>query len=85
MNAKTNMIKQSSGITHSKDNHSSSKLVQDNKNSNLEIFHQNIRGIRNKVDEFLISLSANEPQIICLLEHHLRPEEIDKLTSISTL
>jgi hypothetical protein len=78
-NAKTNMMKQSSGITHSKDNHSSSKLVQDHKISNLTIFHQNIRGIRNKIDEFLISLSANEPQIICLLEHHLKTEEIDKL------
>jgi hypothetical protein len=79
INAKTNMIKQSSGITHSKDNHSSSKLVQDHKNSNLIIFYQNIQGIRNKVGDFLISLSANEPQIICLSEHHLRTEEIDKL------
>jgi hypothetical protein len=54
MNAKTNTIKQSSGITHSKDNHSSSKLVQDHKNSDLTIFHQNIRGIRNKLEEWCL-------------------------------
>jgi hypothetical protein len=79
MNPKMNMIKQSSGITHSEDNHSSSKILQDHKKSNLTIYHQNIRGIRNKIDEFLIFLSANEPQIICLSEHNLRTIEIDKL------
>jgi hypothetical protein len=42
MKAKMNMIKQSSGITHSKDNHSPSKIAQDHKKSNLTIFHQNI-------------------------------------------
>jgi exonuclease III len=38
-----------------------------------------MRGIKNKVDEFLISLSPNVPQIICLLEHHLRKDEISKV------
>jgi hypothetical protein len=30
----------------------------------------------NKVDEFLISLSSNAPQIICVSEHHLRTDEL---------
>jgi hypothetical protein len=40
------------------------------------ILHQNIRGISNKIDEFLISLSPNAPQVICLTEYHLRTEAI---------
>jgi hypothetical protein len=30
----------------------------------------------NKIDEFLISLPANAPQVICLTEYHLQTEEI---------
>jgi len=30
----------------------------------------------NKTDEFLISLSSNTPQVICLTEHHLMTEQI---------
>ena len=40
------------------------------------IYHQNIWGIVNKTDEFLISFSLNAPQIICLTEHHLQTEQI---------
>jgi len=40
------------------------------------ILHQNIRGITNKIDEFLISLPVNAPQVICVTEHHLKIEEI---------
>jgi hypothetical protein len=39
------------------------------------LLRQNIWGISNKTDEFLISLSSNAPQIICLTEHHLMTEE----------
>jgi len=40
------------------------------------IFHQNIRGISNKIDKFLNSASPDVPQVICLTEQHLRTEEI---------
>ena len=43
--------------------------------NNFTILHQNVRGIKNKIDEFLISLPQNEPQVICINEHHLRTEE----------
>ena len=42
----------------------------------LSVLHQNIRGITSKIDEFLISLPPNAPQVICLTEHHLQTEEI---------
>jgi len=40
------------------------------------ILYQNIRGISNKIDEFLKSASPNAPQFICLTEQHLKTEEI---------
>jgi hypothetical protein len=43
------------------------------------IRHQNIRGISNKIDEFLNSLSPNTQQVICLTEHHLRTEGISNV------
>jgi hypothetical protein len=46
-------------------------------NDKLIIIHQNIRGIMNKVDEFLISVNDIAPQIICLTEHHATPDEIE--------
>jgi hypothetical protein len=41
------------------------------------IVHQNIGGISNKV-EFLIPLSSNVSQIICLSEHHSRTDKVSK-------
>ena len=44
------------------------------------IYQQNIRGISSKVDEILISLPYNTPQIMCLTEHHLKAEEINNIS-----
>jgi len=44
--------------------------------NHFKILHQNARGLSRKIDEFLISLLPNSPQILCLTEHHLRNEEI---------
>ncbi len=44
--------------------------------SNLKIFHQNVRGLASKIYELLIALSSYSPHVICLTEHHLRIEEI---------
>jgi hypothetical protein len=43
------------------------------------LLHQNISGITNKTDEFLISLSPKVHQIICLTEDHLKYEQIGNL------
>ena len=60
------------GHTRYTDNH------KDNEGK-FTLLHQNIRGIANKTDELLISLSPNPPQIICLTEHHLRKEQINNI------
>jgi len=62
-------------------NHLSSNILKNRSNSNkFTIYHQNIRGISSKTDEFFTSLCYNRPQIICLTEHHLRTEEINNTT-----
>jgi hypothetical protein len=46
---------------------------------NFEIFHQNIRGLHHKIDEFLTSLVEISPRILCINEHHLQIEELKKV------
>ena len=42
----------------------------------LVVYLQNIRSLKNKINELLISLTAKTPDILCLMEHHLRDYEI---------
>ena len=50
-----------------------------NRNNNvaLMIFHQNIRGLHNKIDELLNFWSTELPHILCSTEHHLCDHEIN--------
>ena len=43
------------------------------------IFPQNIQGLKNKVNELLLSIYPIKPQLICLSEHHLKYDEINTL------
>jgi exonuclease III len=53
------------------------KLVKnDDINNRLSIYHQNIRGLKGKISDFLLSLPAEAPHLICLTEHHLRDYEL---------
>jgi hypothetical protein len=45
----------------------------------LQIYHQNIQGLRCKVDEILNFLYPDFPQVICVSEHHLQQAELDIL------
>ena len=61
-------------------NYLSSNILKDSSSSNnFILYHQNIRGISSKIDECMISLYHNIPQIICLTEHHLKTEEIKNI------
>ena len=52
-------------------------IHKDNNSSrNFTIYHQNIRGISSKIDEFQVSLYHNRPQVLCLTEHRLKTEKI---------
>jgi hypothetical protein len=48
-----------------------------NNNTVLVIFHQNIRGLYNKVDELLDLWTKDFPHILCLTEPHLYEHEIN--------
>jgi hypothetical protein len=43
----------------------------------LKVFHQNIRGLRNKIMEMGVGSMKEDPHIICFTEHHLNKEEIN--------
>ena len=45
----------------------------------FKIFHQNIRGLKSKVDDISNSLRPDYPHILCLTEHHLKNFEVDNL------
>jgi hypothetical protein len=63
-----------------KHNDSTNNLTNDYCYANkFMVLHQNIQGIKNKIDEFLISLPHNVPQVICLTEHHLQTDEISNV------
>ena len=55
------------------------KLLSNNVTTPLLIYHQNIRGLRNKIDELFILFSENVPHILCFTEHHLLNDEINSL------
>lgn len=63
------------GMIDSNQNFPGSIYKVNNNSSNLTIYHQNIRGISSKIDEFQVSLYHNRPQVICLTEHHLKTEK----------
>jgi hypothetical protein len=46
----------------------------------LIVFHQNISGLRKKVDELISSISPNLPHILSLSEHHLKQFELDQVS-----
>jgi len=50
---------------------------KDVENHPLIIYHQNIRGLKDKIEESVISIASESPHFICLSEHHLKYNEID--------
>jgi len=50
-----------------------------NNNADLIVFHQNIRGLYNKIDELLYFWTTDFPHILRFTEHHLRDHEINSM------
>jgi hypothetical protein len=65
--------------THSinQDNPRKASLHDENNNTDLTVFHQNIRGLYNKADELVNSWKTESPHMLCLTEHHLHNHEIN--------
>jgi exonuclease III len=54
----------------------STKRIASKKLSGLSIYHQNIRGINNKIEELLTQWKTNQPHVLCFTEYHLTEPEI---------
>jgi hypothetical protein len=57
----------------------STRTTNNSNTSPLLIFHQNIRGLCNKIDEFYLLWSSNLPHILCFTERRLCNEEINSI------
>ena len=52
-------------------------VKNDDINNRFIIYHQNIRGLKSKINEFMLSLPAAAPHLICFTEHHLKDYELN--------
>jgi hypothetical protein len=43
------------------------------------MLHKNIRAIRDKTDELINCLLPELPQLLCIMEHHLREYEWERI------
>jgi hypothetical protein len=50
--------------------------------NSLHVFHQNIRGLRSKSEELILSFEMDnkDPHTVCLREHHMEEQELLHLT-----
>ena len=54
----------------------SNRLIDMHRSTNCIMYRQNMRGLKHKIDELLISLPCINPQVLCVTEHRLRTDEI---------
>ena len=43
------------------------------------IFHQNIRGLKDKTEEIINNIATNPPHVLCFTEHHLESYQLDSV------
>ena len=67
-----------SSIPPSTNSYSNSSL-DESSTDKLRIYHQNIRGIHNKVDELTTHWLNHFPHLLCITKHHLRDFEIGNI------
>jgi hypothetical protein len=66
------------GTFHANKDHPRNTNTRNMKNNtDLVIFHQNVRGLYNKIDELLDLGTQDFSHILCLTEHHLYDHEIN--------
>ena len=63
-------------ISHRYKKHSLNISNITHSNQTIKIFHQNIRSLRNKMNELSWCIQDDTPHILCLTEHHLQYSEL---------
>jgi len=56
-----------------------SDLISGSLRKDLTIFHQNIRGLKDKTDEIMNNIGTNPPHVLCFTEHHLESCQLDSV------
>ena len=51
------------------------KSYTDKITGNMNIYHQNVRGLATKLGELIGHLHPHYPQIMCITEHHLKQQQ----------
>jgi hypothetical protein len=54
-------------------------MLKSVKNKVLRVFHQNVRGLRNKTNELISSMHSNLPHLLCLTGHHMKQLKLEHL------
>ena len=67
-------------LVHTNNHKHSNKTTNSDNTNKLKIFHQNVRGIGNKISELETHLLPLALNIICITEHHLSNYETDNIS-----
>jgi hypothetical protein len=57
-----------------------SSYMSVNTDNPFKVYHQNIRGLKDKSNELISFLFPELPHVLRLIEHHLKDYEIDKIS-----
>jgi hypothetical protein len=74
LSAKLNQDLLSTNLEYHVNNRS---LLYSSDNNSLNVYHQNIRGLKGKTSELISSLYPDLTHLLCLTEHHLDYPDID--------
>ena len=63
--------------SHINSNNAASTSTSNGTTTPLLMYHQNIRGLRYKIDELFMLWSTDLPQVLCFTEHQLSNDELN--------
>ena len=71
----TNVTRKNTEHSYTINQHTTNK----NKSDKLQLYHQNIRGLHNKIEELTTQWFNHYPHLLCFTEHHLKESEINNI------
>ena len=60
-----------------KNHYQNSDLMRGSSQRDLQILHQNIRGLKGKTEEIMNNIVTNPPHVLCFTEHHSESHQLD--------
>jgi len=59
--------------------HYATYKINAKESGNLQLHHQNIRGLHNKIEELTTQWTKHFPHLLCFTKHHLKETEINNI------